>query len=87
MSDWVTKDPESVYNVKCTSCNIIFSIGKSSNWRGVFSSMDFHFRIFSIMNSKSREERKRPSLALIKNELLIYINLKLDCEKSYGSFI
>lgn len=27
--DWITKDPQNVYNAKCAPCNITFSIGKS----------------------------------------------------------
>lgn len=47
----------------------------------------FTERIFSIMNSKWREERNRASISLIKNELLIYINLKIECDKAYDTFI
>lgn len=46
----------------------------------------FTERVFSIMNVKWREERNRASLKLIKNELLIYINLELECSDSYNSF-
>lgn len=47
----------------------------------------FTERIFSVMNSKWREERNRCSISLIKNELLIYINLKIECDKAYDTFI
>lgn len=47
----------------------------------------FTQRIFSVMNSKWREERNRLSTSLIKNELMIYINLKIECNKAYDTFI
>lgn len=46
----------------------------------------FTERVFSVMNVKWREERNRASLKLIKNELLIYINLELECLDSYNFF-
>lgn len=41
------------------------------------------------MNSKWCEERNRAHISFIptKNELLIYSNLKIDCDKPSASFI
>ena len=47
----------------------------------------FTERIFSVMNVKWRDERNRANLNLIKNELLIYCNLDLDCNDSYNVFL
>lgn len=47
----------------------------------------FTERIFSIMNIKWREERNRAKLELIKNELFIFINLNIECEKAFNTFI
>ena len=46
----------------------------------------FTERIFSVMNIKWREERNRASINLIKNELLIYFNMDLNCSDSYNYF-
>lgn len=27
--DWITEDPQNIYNAKCKPCNITFSVGKS----------------------------------------------------------
>lgn len=42
----------------------------------------FTERIFSAVNSKWWDERNRSSISLIKTELLIYINLKIECNKA-----
>lgn len=48
----------------------------------------FTERIFSIMTLKWRDERNRASIQLIKNELMININLNFQkCEESYHSFV
>lgn len=46
----------------------------------------FTERIFSVMNVKWREERNRASINLIKNELLIYFNIDLNCSDAYNYF-
>lgn len=46
----------------------------------------FTERVFSVMNSKWRDERNKASLNLIKNELLIYFNLNLDCKDAVQFF-
>lgn len=38
------------------------------------------------MNSKWRDERNKASLNLIKNELLIYFNLNIDCKDAVQMF-
>lgn len=46
----------------------------------------FTERVFSVMNLKWREERNKASLNLIKNELLIYLNLNIDCKDDVEVF-
>lgn len=46
----------------------------------------FTERVFSVMNSKWRDERNRASLNLIKNELFIYFNLKIECKEGLELF-
>lgn len=46
----------------------------------------FTERVFSVMNSKWRDERNKASLNLIKNELLIYFNLNIDCKDALQLF-
>lgn len=46
----------------------------------------FTERVFSVMNSKWRDERNKASLNLIKNELLIYFNLNIDCKDAVQLF-
>lgn len=38
------------------------------------------------MNCKWRDERNKASLNLIKNELLIYFNLNIDCKDAVQLF-
>lgn len=38
------------------------------------------------MNTKWRDERNKASLNLIKNELLIYFNLNIDCKDAVQCF-
>lgn len=46
----------------------------------------FTERVFSVMNLKWREERNKASLNLIKNKLLIYFNINIDCKDAVEVF-
>ena len=41
----------------------------------------------SYMNIKWGDERNKPTIKLIKNELLIYINMNIQCRDSYSYFV
>lgn len=47
----------------------------------------FTERIFSVMKTKWRDERNRATLNLIKCELMVFFNLKIDCNEAYERFL
>ena len=67
-----------------TTLTNIFKI--ISSLHSIPATSAFTERNFSVMNIKWREERNRACINLIKNELLIYFNMDLNCSDSYNYF-
>ena len=69
------------------ACDNLSNIKKIISYLlSVPATLAFTERVFSMMNVKWWEERNKASIHLIKNELIIYLNLDLNCDTSYETF-